>query len=100
MKTIEKEIYRLCDEIDYWKGRAEYWEKEFEKEREERVKLINESIESTKKGVADALMLAFSVKDSPDGSLSISKEDRKHLASRFKSNLTENKSRNTNKQVK
>ena len=84
MRTIEKEIHRLCDEIDYWKERAEYWEKEFEKERDERVTLLNESIESTRKGIGDALMLAFSIEDKPDGSISISKEQRNNLAERFK----------------
>lgn len=75
MRTVEEEIYRLCDEINYWKERAEYWEKEFEKERAERVNLLNESIESTRKGIGDALMLAFSIENKPDGSISISNKN-------------------------
>lgn len=77
-------ISDLCEEIDYWKSEANRYKEMFEEERNLRASLINDDIERTNKGVAQALMFALSVKDNEDGSLSISKEDRKTLAENYK----------------
>ncbi len=84
MRTIEKTIFDLCDEIDSLKDDVLYWKEMYENERNESNRLLNERMEDTKTGIANALMFALSVKDNPDGSLSINKEDRKMLASRYK----------------
>lgn len=81
---IEILISDLCDEIDEWKERSQYWEKMYKEERDTNIKVMNERFEESKQGVANALMLCLSVKDNPDGSLSISKEDRKELAKNYK----------------
>jgi len=73
-------ISDLCDEIDELKQSAAYWKKQYEDERNARNIEMNERLEESKKGVANALMLCLAVKDNPDGSLSIGKEDRKQLA--------------------
>jgi len=84
MKTIDLKFTELCDEIDYWKDQAlkykqdaEYWQGEYSSH-------LHESFKSTQRGIGQALMLALSVKDNPDGSLSINKEDRKKIANQFK----------------
>ena len=83
VRTADMKFIELCDEIDYWKAQAEYWKKEYEDMRDENIKRTNESLKSAQQGVANALMFAMSVKDNADGSLSISKEDRKHLADNY-----------------
>jgi len=79
MKTIEIKFNDLCDEIDYWKDKANCYKKQFEEERKARSMLLNETMMSAKKVVANALMLALSVEDNKDGGISISKENRKQL---------------------
>lgn len=83
MKTIDLTVSKLCDEIDYLKEEVEYWKQKFEAERGENNTLLKERMEEAQKGVATALMLCMSVKDAPDGSLVIDKEDRKELANHF-----------------
>lgn len=70
----------LCEEIDYWKEQATLWKNEYIKERDLNIQVTNERLSDAQKGVANALMFCLSVKDNPDGSLSINKEDRKLLA--------------------
>ncbi len=84
MRTIEKNIYYLCEEIDELKEQVSHWKKMYEEEKDTNIKQTNERLEETKKGVANALMFALSVKDNPDGSLSISKQDRKELSKCYK----------------
>lgn len=74
----------LCEEIDELKEQVKYYKRLYEEERNLNTLTMNESLESAKKGVANALMFALSVSDAPDGSLVISKQDRKELADRFK----------------
>ena len=83
VRTADIKFMDLCDEIDHWKAEAEHWKREYEEMRAENIKRMNESMESAKQGVANALMFALSVEDKPDGSLSINKENRKHLAERY-----------------
>lgn len=84
MKTADIKFLELCDEIDYWKERAEMWEQRYKQERDENIAFVNNRLEETKKGVGIALMLALSVRDNEDGSLSIGKEDRLMLAEQLK----------------
>ena len=84
MKTVNIKFYDLCDEIDYWKNKANYYKKQFEEERKARSILLNETMLSSQKGIANALMLTLSVEDNKDGSLSISKENRKVLSQTFR----------------
>ncbi len=84
MKTIDYKFCELCEEIDFWKSRAKHFEKLYEDELQASNSRTMEDLERTKKGVANALMFAISVKDNPDGSLSISKEDRKQLSENYK----------------
>ena len=80
MKTIERKFHEMCDEIDHWKAEAEYWRNEYDNILTENAKRTNEDLEDAKKGVANALMFALSVKDDENGNLVIDKKDRKKLA--------------------
>lgn len=80
VKTIDYKFSELCEEIDRWKDEAQYWKEKYEAERNEFMEHINQSLSSAEQGVANTLLFALSVKDNPDGSLSISKENRKTLA--------------------
>ena len=83
VRTADMKFIELCDEIDYWKAEAEHWKKEYKDMRADNIKRMNESMESAKQGVANALMFALSVEDQPDGSLKINKDNRKHLADNY-----------------
>jgi hypothetical protein len=78
-KTIDLKFSELCHEIDYWKSEAEYYKEKYESELRQSIETSNERMDEARKGVANALMFAFSVTDSEDGSLSISPDDRKFL---------------------
>lgn len=80
MKTIEKNIYQLCSQIDDLKEEVLYWQTKYEEERAMNNKMLTENLASAQKGVAKALMLALSVKDDENGNLIIDKECRKELA--------------------
>ena len=84
MKTINIEFNRLCDEIDYWKDRADHFESMYKEEMAREAIAVNERLLEAKKGVANALMLALCVKDDENGNLIIEKEDRKALAENYK----------------
>ena len=84
MKTTEKTFYSLCEEIDYLKEEVEYYKNLYETERADNCKMLNDSIDNAKQGVANALLFALSVTDDENGNLIISKEDRKNLAQNWK----------------
>ena len=84
MKTIERNVHQLCNQIDDLKDQVEYWKSKYEQEVKERNEEINQRLEETRKGVANALMFALSVKDDANGNLVISNEDRKELAANWK----------------
>jgi len=84
VRTADMKFIELCDEIDYWKDQAEYYKTKYEEEIQRSVEDANRQLEESKRGVANALMFALSVKDNEDGSLSISSEDRKQLAENYK----------------
>lgn len=76
----EKLVVDLCDEVDYWKDQALHYKKQYEDECLATSLRLHADLENAKKGVANALMFALSVRDNEDGSLSISKEDRINLS--------------------
>jgi len=82
-RTIDYKFAELCDEIDVLEDRVEYWKSRYNELMAESIKQSNENIDTAKKGVANALMFALSVKDDESGNLVISKEDRKLLATRL-----------------
>jgi citrate synthase len=84
MKTMDRTFYSLCEEIDDLKEAVAYWKGMYETERDENNKQLNERLEQSKKGVANALMFALSVSDDENGNLVISKENRKSLAENLK----------------
>jgi len=84
MKTTELKFYELCDEIDYWKEKAKKAEDDAQYWKDQYSSFLNESLVSTQKGVANALMLALSVSDDENGNLIIDKETRKELAKNYK----------------
>ena len=71
MKTADIKFLELCDEIDYWKERAKQAEEDAKYWQEEYSKHLNEGLVSAKKGVANALMFALSVRDDENGNLVI-----------------------------
>jgi hypothetical protein len=85
MKTADIKFLDLCEEIDYWRERAEKAEADAEHWKEEYSKQLDSSLKSAQKGVANALMLALSVRDDENGNLVIDKKDRERLAESFKS---------------
>lgn len=44
MKTIDIKFYELCNEIDYWKNQAKYWEAEYNEKNKKYRELIDYSI--------------------------------------------------------
>ena len=87
MRQVELTIIELCEEIDLLKEERNYWKQLYQTERDERNIELNERMDDAKRGVAQALMFALSVKDNQDGSISISKENRNQLAETFKENI-------------
>ena len=86
MKTIDIKFYELCNEVDYWKAEAKRYKELYEEELRQRSIESSERLLEAQKGVADALIFALHVKDTPDGSLVLDKKGRKAMAERFKSN--------------
>lgn len=84
MKTYDILVSDLCEEIDFWKERANHFERLYEEERNHSIQVSNERMKEAKKGVATALMFALSCSDAPDGSLIINRENRKDLANHLK----------------
>jgi hypothetical protein len=84
MRTIDIKFSELCDEIDYWKSVAHDAEKKYNELRKEYSKLTYDNLISSQKGVADALMLALSIRDDENGNIIIDKKSRKNIADRFK----------------
>jgi len=80
MKKAERTFYSLCQEIDDLNESVEYWKGLYEAERKTNNDMLNENLESAKKGVTNALRFALSVSDDENGNLVISKDDRKQLA--------------------
>ena len=81
MRTIEINTYQLCSQIDNLKEEVAYWQTKYEEEKAMNNKMLTENLASAKKGVANALMFALSVKeDDADGNLVIDKKSRKELA--------------------
>ncbi len=76
--------YDLCAEIDDLRRQVSYWKEKFEEERNERSKLLNDSLDSARRCVANALMFALSIKDDANGNLIIDRESRKQLAENYK----------------
>ena len=85
MKTADIEFSNLCDKIDFWKREAEYYKEKYEEEVRISVRSSNERLKEAQDGVATALMFALSVRDTEDGRLIISPENRKMLSNRYKS---------------
>jgi hypothetical protein len=83
-RMIDYKFAELCDEVDRWKDKAEYWKAKYDEEIQASIKQSNESMEIAKKGVANALMFALSVKDDKNGNMVIEKENRKTLAENWK----------------
>ena len=80
MTTANKTFLQLCEEVDYYKEKAEYFENLYKQERDKYSRQLNDSLEEAKKGVGQALMFALSVSDDANGNLVITKENRKQLA--------------------
>ena len=84
MKTFDRTILNLCQEVDYWKEQAETWKQKYEEQFQETMQFYRQQNDEAMKGVANALMFALSVTDNENGDLVISKEDRKLLADQYK----------------
>jgi hypothetical protein len=84
MKTTEIKFIELCDEVDYWKERAEKAEADAEYWKNEYNSFINERLASSQRDVANALMIALSAHNDKDGNLVIDKESRKKLVKNYK----------------
>ena len=84
IKTIDVVVSNLCNEIDQWKEETEYWRDKYEKEAERNNKMVNESLESAKNGIANALVFALNVEDNENGDMVIKKENRNKIAKQFK----------------
>jgi hypothetical protein len=80
INTFDRTVQSLCEEIDDLKESVSYWKSLYEKERDERNTELNERLEMSRKGIANALSFALCVKDDVSGNLVISKEDRQYLA--------------------
>lgn len=83
-RKIDLLVSDLCDEIDELRHKVGYWKAKYIEERDARNIELNERLEESKKGVANALMFCLAIKDNEDGSLSITKEGRQSLAENIK----------------
>lgn len=83
MRTIERTVYSLCREIDDLREEVAHWKQLYEAERDENIQSVNARLEEGRKGIANALLFAFSVSDDAEGNLIISKENRKQLAENY-----------------
>jgi hypothetical protein len=83
-RQIDLTVSQLCYKIDDLREEVEYWKTKYEEEVAENNKRLNESIEMSKRGLANALMFALSVTDDEKGNLVIPKEKRKKLAQSWK----------------
>lgn len=83
MKTIDIKFSELCEEIDYWKERAKYAEESAEDWKNQYTTLLNESLATAQKGVANALMFALHATDDENGNLVISKDSREKIAKTY-----------------
>ena len=84
MKTSDRTIFSLCEEIDELKETVNYYKDLYEKEKEINVKTLNDNLLSSKKDLAKTLLLAFSFSDDKDGNLVIPKKNRKLLQNNLK----------------
>lgn len=84
MNTADRTFLSLCEEIDDLKEAVTYWKEMYEIEKSENTRQLNESLESSKKGIANALMIALSCSDDENGNLVISKDNRATLAKNWK----------------
>lgn len=83
-RTVDYKFAQLCDEVDRWKYKAEYWKDKYDEEIQRSIQQTNESMEVAKKGVANALMFALHVQDDENGNLVIPSDSRKKLAEHYK----------------
>ena len=84
MTTANKTFLQLCEEVDYYKEKAEYFENLYKQERDKYSRQLNDSLEEAKKGVGEALMFMLNVTDDAEGNLVIKKENRKQLADQYR----------------
>jgi hypothetical protein len=84
IKAFDKTVYELCERIDDLETMVEYWKGKYEEEIRQQSIESNQRLEEAKKGVANALMFALSVRDDEHGNLVIPKEERKSLAREWK----------------
>lgn len=83
MKTVDIKFHELCEEIDYWKERAEKAEEDAEYWKNQYNIQSGERLVEAQKGVANALMFALHVHDDEDGNLVMDKESRKKISERY-----------------
>lgn len=85
MKHIDYKFSELCEEVDHWRSEAKYWQERSEELQLQISQKLNDDLDKAKKGVGQMLMLAMSIDDKPDGSIGISKDNRKTLSKVFAS---------------
>ncbi len=78
--TFDRAIFSLCSEIDELKNEVNFWREKYKEENKNYCELLNSNLETSKKGLANALLFAISCSDDENGNLVIKKEDRKTLA--------------------
>lgn len=78
-RTIDLLVSDLCRTIDDLKLEVEYWKEKYENERDDYNKHLNESFETSKKGIANALRFALCTTNDLDGNIKINSEDREYL---------------------
>lgn len=79
LHTFDLTVMELCEKVEYWKQRAEYFECLYENEREEHWKTNQEHFKTVQQNLSDTLMLCLSTVEDGNGNLIINKEDRKAL---------------------
>lgn len=82
-KTLDRTISSLCYEIDELKEEVEHWKNLYEKEKMDYNKLLNSSLENSKKDIGNAMLLLLNSEEDDSGNLIINKEARKILAEKY-----------------
>lgn len=84
MKAIDITVSNLCEEVDFLRAEVAYWKGMYEQEIRERNEETNQRLIEARKGVANALVFALSVRDDENGNLVIPAKERKQLAKYWK----------------
>lgn len=82
--TLAITICQLCNDVDYWKNLAQYYQKKCQELHNELTSTINKNYEDTMKSVGQMLTLALNIEEDGNGGLVINPENRQNILNSIK----------------